>query len=75
MSIPTAAIEAAAEALGKIPTLAATLETHARVAIEAALPAIREHIAQEIETFIDSDSWWLSPDERRTAAQIVRGDL
>lgn len=52
MTIPDAAIEAAAEALGPaIPGAAA--EAIATDAIEAALPAIREAVAQEIEAARD----------------------
>lgn len=81
MSIPDAAIEAAAEAMyrdapftkwGDLDdVIAEGYRADARAAIEAAMPAIREHIAQEIEAemadVLEQDG------DAVTAIWIVRG--
>lgn len=93
MSIPDAAVEAAAEALARRnwgDTLnAADYIREARAAIEAAMPAIREALAQEIEAAGRADVEWLarvankdktdmgrligSEDAWKDALRIVRG--
>jgi hypothetical protein len=71
MSIPDAAIEAAAEALDTLGSVGPNLmpEYVARAAIEAALPAIREAIAQEIEA--EANLAWTA----YTSAKPVDSDL
>lgn len=74
--IPDAAIEAAAEAIRQhqyVTVIKGTPYLFARAAIEAAMPAIRESIAQEIEAAINNDRpepYWTG---MALAARIVRG--
>jgi hypothetical protein len=78
MSIPDAAIEAAAQVMRGMRSY--TYDTLARAAIEAAMPAIREGIAQEIEAMSVLDTDRQQPrtlgakQVRGRAARIVRGD-
>lgn len=71
--IPDAAIRAAAEeAESFLPGY--TLDNLARAAIEAAMPAIREAIAQEVEAMQPcEDVGWTFSAAQREAARIVRG--
>lgn len=87
MTIPDAAIEAAAKAIHgattREPKWALTADAYkrfyraeARAAIEAAMPAIREALAQEIEAESPKVGGMLSgaqADGYRDAARIVRG--
>lgn len=69
MSVPAAAIEAAAEALRGTGTHYNSIlhaDKVASIAIEAAMPAIREAIAQELESAYPRGTV-------STAARIVRG--
>lgn len=76
MNIPEVALDAASEAIWDMVVLAEEeKETIARAAIEAAIPAIREALAQEVITNGPVLNWELNYDgsEDRTRAAYVEG--